>query len=51
MKYVDNSKVKFAIIIGEDEVNNNYVTIKNMVSGEQNMVKKEEINSFILENM
>ncbi len=41
-KYADNLNVKYVIIIGEDEIKNNVVTLKNMTSGNQITVKLEE---------
>lgn len=35
IEYADKIKAKFSIIIGDDEVKNNVVAIKNMESGEQ----------------
>ena len=52
--YTDNAKIKkqfnyanrlgipYVIIIGEDEINNNVVSLKNMESGEQNTVSIED---------
>ena len=41
-KCADNLNVKFVIIIGEDEVKENKVTLKNMISGEQNTISIEK---------
>ena len=41
-KYADKLNVKYVAIIGEDEIKNNVITIKNMNSGEQNTVSLEE---------
>lgn len=41
-KYADKLNVKYVIIVGEDEVKNNVVTLKNMSSGEQNTISLEE---------
>ena len=41
-KYADRLNVKNVIIIGEDEIKNNTVTLKNMISGEQNSYSLEE---------
>ena len=39
------SKVaKFAVILGEDEIANNTVTVKNLDTAEQKTVKREELN-------
>jgi histidyl-tRNA synthetase len=34
-KYADKKQIKFVVILGEDELNNNVVTLKNMQTGEQ----------------
>ncbi|MBR3002457.1 MAG: histidine--tRNA ligase [Clostridia bacterium] len=41
-KYADKLNVPFVIIIGEDEVKNNVVTLKNMTTGEQKTISLEE---------
>ena len=41
-KYADKINVKYAITIGEDEVKNNVVTLKNMNTGEQNTISLED---------
>jgi histidyl-tRNA synthetase len=41
-KYADKLNVPFVIIIGEDEVKNNVVALKNMKTGEQKTVSLEE---------
>lgn len=40
-KYADNRHVKNTVIIGEEEIKNNTITIKNMKSGEQNTISVE----------
>lgn len=41
-KIADKLNVKFVIIIGEDEIKNDVVSLKNMVTGEQKTMKIEE---------
>ena len=41
-KYADNLNVKHVIIIGEDEMKNNVITLKNMITGKQEMLKLED---------
>ena len=41
-KYADKLNVKYVIVIGEDEVKNNVVTLKNMTTGEQKTLTLEE---------
>ena len=38
---------KFAIILGEDEIKSNNLTVKNLLSGEQKSVKRSEILSIL----
>ena len=35
MKYADRLNVKYIIVLGEDEINNNRLKIKNMITGEE----------------
>ncbi len=42
-KYADKLNIKYVVIIGEDEVKNNVVTLKNMITGEQVTEKIENI--------
>ncbi len=47
MEYANKLNSKFAIIIGEDEVANNTVSVKNMITGEQlNLTLSEVVNMF-----
>ena len=41
-KYADKLNINYVIVIGEDEIKNNVVTVKNMLTGEQNTVTLEE---------
>jgi len=41
--YADASKYKYVIIVGEEEIANDEVSIKNMISGEQVKVSKNNI--------
>jgi histidyl-tRNA synthetase len=43
MQYADKKAVKFVVIIGEEELNNGKVTLKNMESGEQSTLSFEEL--------
>ena len=42
-KYADKLNVKYVIVIGEDEIKNNVVTLKNMLTGEQDTLKLEDV--------
>lgn len=46
-KYANNLNVKYVIIIGEDEIKNNVVALKNMETGEQKTLKLEEVINII----
>lgn len=41
-KCADNLKVKYVIVIGNDEIKNNAVTLKNMFTGEQETINIEK---------
>ncbi len=43
MKYADRYHVKYAILIGEDEINGNYLTLKNMEQRTQIQIKFEDL--------
>ena len=43
IRYADRMKNKYVIIIGEDEVNNNSLVLKNMFDGSQITMKKEDL--------
>ena len=42
MKYANHLEIPYVILVGEDEINNNVVTLKNMVTGEQETIRLEE---------
>ena len=46
-KYADKKKAKYTITIGDTEVENNNVKIKNMENGTEEIVKVEEIMNYI----
>ena len=43
MKYANKINVKYAILIGEDEIKENVVTLKNMITGDQEKITIEEL--------
>jgi histidyl-tRNA synthetase len=47
MSYADSKKIPYIIIAGEDEINRNTITIKEMSSGKQTNMPLHELNSFI----
>ncbi len=50
MKRADRLNVKFAVIVGEDEIKAERLTVKNLESGEQFAFGIEEAASFFLSN-
>jgi histidyl-tRNA synthetase len=42
-KYADQNEIPWVIIIGEDEMKENLVTLKNMKTGEQEKIKIEDV--------
>ncbi len=44
--YADKKKVKYMVIIGEDEVNNSTLNIKNLITGEQSTINQVNIVDF-----
>jgi histidyl-tRNA synthetase len=45
MKYASSIKTKYVAILGDDEVKNGQVTIKNLESGEQKSVERNNLDS------
>ena len=41
--YANNLEISYVIIIGEEEIEKNLYTLKNMITGEQEMLNEEEI--------
>ncbi|MDD5865861.1 MAG: histidine--tRNA ligase [bacterium] len=50
IRYADKCHVKYVIIIGEDEIQNNSITIKNMETGQQEMSKLNDIFNIVKNN-
>lgn len=47
MDYANKRNIPYVVIIGEDEVKNNKASVKNMTTGEQNIVDKDDIINYI----
>lgn len=47
MQYADHRSAKFVIIIGEEELKTRQVTLKDMISGEQQKVDFSELTAFL----
>ena len=43
MRYADRQKTPFIVIIGDDEISNNVVTIKNMTTGDQEQISLDNL--------
>lgn len=50
MNYANAKAIPFVAIVGETEMNEGKITLKNMTSGEQKMVSCEEMVSIIKNN-
>lgn len=48
LKRANKFEANFALIIGDEEVKSEVITIKNLLSGEQNALKLNEIPDFVL---
>ena len=46
LAYADSKKVTYVLIAGEDEITDNNVTIKNMITGEQSKIKVSTLLTF-----
>ena len=46
-KYADGKKIRYAILIGEDEFKGGFMTVKDLVSGEQRQMKQPEAIALI----
>ncbi len=49
LKYADSIGVRNVILIGEDELKNNYLTVRDMKTGRQTKVNKKNIVDFLME--
>lgn len=48
LKYADQKKIKYVVFIGEEEMQTNKYTLKNMVSGEQKQLTRGEVLRFLV---
>lgn len=48
LKYADKKDLRFAVIVGPDEVKNETLTIKDLSTGSQRTISLKEINNFFL---
>ena len=49
-KYASKLNIPYVIVIGEDEIKNNVVSLKNMETGEQNVLSLEDAIDFVKNN-
>lgn len=47
MNYANNGKIHYVAIAGENEINENKITLKNMITGEQRLVDADELVSLV----
>ena len=48
LKYADAKGIPFVVLAGENELNTQTLTLKNMITGEQNTVRLEDVLSYFL---
>ena len=47
MQYANDRNIPFVAILGEEEIQSNTITLKNMRTGEQQAIQSSQIVSFI----
>lgn len=50
-KYAEKINAKYTVVIGEDEIEKEYLTVKNMKTREEEKVSKNEFLKYILEHL
>lgn len=50
MKYADKIGAKYTVVIGDDEIKNGKVNVKNMATGEQKEIEISDLKNIIKEN-
>jgi histidyl-tRNA synthetase len=50
MKYANDKNVKFIALVGDEEISENVIQLKNMKTGEQEGMSIEEAIAFIKNN-
>ncbi len=51
MAYANSRNIPWVIIAGENEISNNSITVKDMISGQQHILDKDELNDFLREKI
>ena len=49
MSYSNNNGIRYVALAGENEINENKVTLKDMSTGEQRLVSADELVSIVSE--
>ena len=47
MAYANSRNIPWVIIAGDNEISNNRITVKDMISGQQHVLDKDELNDFL----
>ena len=50
MGYADSKKIPFVALVGENEMSQNKINLKDMITGEQSLVSLEELISKLKQN-
>ena len=50
-KYADKIKAKYVLVIGDDEINENKISIKNMETGEQIKIWSNDVAEYLKQNV
>ena len=48
LSYADSKQIKYVVLVGSEELQNNQITLKNMLSGEQTTISKTELFKHLL---
>jgi histidyl-tRNA synthetase len=49
-KYADKLNIPYVVIIGEEEIENDKYTLKDMTSGDQRLLSEEDLINFLRKN-
>ena len=50
MAYANSNSIPFVVLVGENEINQGKVTLKNMITGDQQLVSAEELIAIVTPN-
>ncbi len=50
MAYANSKSIPFVVLVGENEINQGKVTLKNMITGDQQLVSAEELIAIVTPN-